>query len=143
MNCETIKELISPYIDAELERVEIIQVEKHIEKCEKCKKLLIDYQNISYSIRSIPIPRPSEKVLKRILMFPRRRVYLLRRLALSASFMVILASLMIPLLRTEEKIAEENPKEYYIVREEKTPYTEVYYEREGNFVLTSYSGGSF
>jgi predicted anti-sigma-YlaC factor YlaD len=143
MNCETIKELISAYIDAELERVEIIQVEKHTEKCEKCKKLLIDYQNISYHVRSIPIPRPSEKVLKRILLFPRRRVYLLRRLALGASFMVILGSLMIPLLRTEEKIAEENPKEYYIVREEKTPYSEVYYEREGNFVLTSYSGGSF
>jgi predicted anti-sigma-YlaC factor YlaD len=143
MNCEIVKELLSPYIDAELERVEIIKVEKHIEKCEKCKKLLIDYQNISYSVRSIPIPRPSEKVLKRILLFPRRRVYLLRRLAVSASFMIILGSLMIPLLRTEKKIAEENPKEYYIVREEKTPYTEVYYEREGNFVLTSYSGGSF
>lgn len=143
MNCEIIKELISPYIDAELERLEILQVEKHTDKCEKCKKLLIDYQNISYSVRSIPIPRPSEKVLKRILLFPRRRVYLLRRLALGTSFMVILGFLMIPLLRTEEKIAEENPKEYYIVREEKTPYTEVYYEREGNFVLTSYSGGSF
>ena len=143
MNCESIKELISPYIDAELERVEIIQVEKHTAECEKCKKLLSDYQNISYSVRSIPIPKPSEKVLRRILLFPRRRVYLLRRLALGASFMIILGSLMIPLLRTEEKIAEENPKEYYIVREEKTPYTEVYYEREGNFVLTSYSGGSF
>lgn len=143
MNCEIIKELISPYIDAELERVEILQVEKHTEKCEKCKKLLIDYQNISYSVRGIPIPAPSEKVMKRILLYPKRRVYLLRRLTLATSFMVILGLLMIPLLRTEETIAEENPKQYYIVKEEKTPYTEVYYEREGNFVLTSYSGGSF
>ncbi len=143
MNCEIIKELISPYIDAELERVEIIRVEKHTEKCEKCRKLLIDYQNISYSVRSITIPAPSEKVMKRILLFPRRRVYLMRRLTLATSFMVIMGLLMIPLLRTEKTIAEENPKQYYIVKEEKTPYTEVYYEREGNFVLTSYSGGSF
>jgi anti-sigma factor RsiW len=143
MNCEIIKELISPYIDAELERAEILRVEKHTEKCEKCKKLLIDYQNISYSVRGIPIPVPSEKVIKRILLFPRRRVYLLRRLTLVSSFAVILGALLIPLLRTGETIAEENPKEYYIVKEEKTPYTEVYYEREGNFVLTSYSGGSF
>ena len=71
MNCEVIKELISPYIDAELERVEIIEFEKHTDKCEKCKKLLVDYQNISYSIRSIPIPHPSEKVLRNILLFPK------------------------------------------------------------------------
>ena len=143
MNCESIKELISAYIDAELERADILKVEEHIENCENCNNILKSYQNISYRISSIEIPKPSEKVLKRIILFPRRKVYRLRRLAVSASLLVILGTLIAHLFRTEENIAQETPKEYYIVKEEKTPYSEVYYEREGNFVLTSYSGGSF
>jgi len=144
MSCGTIKELISAYIDAELESVDIIRVEEHVAKCENCNNILTSYQNISYSVRSIEIPQPSEKVLKRIILFPRRKVYRLRRLAVSASLLIILGTLLSPLLRTQENIiAQETPKEYYIVKEEKTPYSEVYYEREGNFVLTSYSGGSF
>jgi predicted anti-sigma-YlaC factor YlaD len=143
MSCEPIRELISAYIDAELERTDIIRVEEHVEKCENCNNLLKSYQNISSRIYSIEIPKPSEKVFKRIILFPRRKVYRLRRVAVSASLLIILGTLIVPLLRTEENIAQENPKDYYIVKEEKTPYSEVYYEREGNFVLTSYSGGSF
>ena len=143
MNCESIKELISAYIDAELERNDILRVEEHIEECEYCNNILKSYQNISSCICTIEIPKPSEKVLRKISMFPRRKVYRLRRLAVSASLLVILGTLIAPLFRGEETITQENPKEYYIVKEEKTPYTEVYYEREGNFVLTSYSGGSF
>jgi predicted anti-sigma-YlaC factor YlaD len=143
MSCESIKELISAYIDAELERVDILRVEEHIEECESCKNILKSYQNISYNISSIEIPEPSEKVFKRIFLFPRRKVYRLRKIAVSASLLVILGTLIAPLVRTEENITQETPKEYYIVKEEETPYTEVYYEREGNFVLTSYSGGSF
>ena len=143
MSCELIKELISAYIDAELERDDIIRVEEHIEKCENCNNILTSYQNISSRICCIEIPQPSEKVFKRIMLFPRRNVYRLRRIAVSASLLIILGTLIAPLLRTEKNIAQENPKDYYIVKEEKTPYSEVYYEREGNFVLTSYSGGSF
>ncbi len=144
MSCESFKELISAYIDAELERTDIIKVEKHVAECKICNEILDSYQKISYSIRSIEIPEPSERALKRIALFPRRKVYRMRRIAVSASLLIILGTLLAPLLKTEENIAqEETPKEYYIVKEEKTPYSEVYYEREGNFVLTSYSGGSF
>jgi hypothetical protein len=143
MSCESIKELISAYIDAELERADILKVEGHIEKCKNCSNTLKSYQDISSSIYSIEIPKPSEKVFKRIILFPRRKVYRLRRVAVTASLLVILGTLFAPLFRTEEAIAQETPKEYYIVKEEKTPYAEVYYERDGNFVLTSYSGGSF
>ena len=143
MICESVKELISAYIDAELERVDILRVEEHVEKCEDCNKILNSYQNISSSISSIEIPQPSDRVLKRIILFPSRNVYRLRRVAVSASLLIILGTLIAPLLRTEKNIAQETPKEYYIVKEEKTPYSEVYYERDGNFVLTSYSGGSF
>ncbi len=143
MNCESIKELISAYIDAELERADILRVEEHIEKCENCNNILKSYQNISSRICCIEIPKSSEKVFKRIMLFPRRKVYRLRKIAVGASLLVILGTLFVPLLRNEEQIAQENPKDYYIVKEEKTPYSEVYYEREGNFVLTSYSGGSF
>ena len=75
MNCESIKELISAYIDAELERADILKVEEHIENCENCNNILKSYQNISYRISSIEIPKPSEKVLKSILLFPIRHRY--------------------------------------------------------------------
>jgi len=143
MNCESIKELLSAYIDGELERNDILEVEKHIEKCDKCKKILESYQKISSSIWSIEIPKPSEKTIRRIILLPRRKVYRLRKLAVGAFFLVLLGALIIPFFRVEENIARELPKEYYILKEEKTPYTEVHYEREGNFILTSYSGGSF
>jgi predicted anti-sigma-YlaC factor YlaD len=143
MSCESIKELISAYVDAELERDDILRVEEHIGKCETCKNILKSYQNISSRIYCIEIPKLSERVFKRIILFPRRKVYRLRRVAVSASLLIIIGTLIAPLLRTEKNIAQENPKDYYIVKEEKTPYSEVYYEREGNFVLTSYSGGSF
>jgi hypothetical protein len=143
MSCESFKELISAYIDAELERADILKVEEHIRKCEKCNSLLSSYQSISSDICSIEIPKPSERVLRRISLFPRRKVYRLRKLAVSVSLLVILGTLISPLFKTEKNITQETPKEYYIVKEEKTPYTEVYYQREGNYVLTSYSGGSF
>ena len=143
MSCESIKELISAYIDAELERDDILKVEEHTRKCENCYNILKSYQNISSCIYSIEIPKPSEKVLRNIIMSPRRKVYRLRKIAVSASLLLILGTLIAPLFRTEKTIAQENPKEYYIIKEEQTPYSEVHYEREGNFVLTSYSGGSF
>jgi len=143
MNCESFKELLSAYIDAELERNDILKVEEHIKQCKKCRKILNSYQNIGLSLRSIEIPKPSEKVLKRLILFPRRNIYRLRKLAVGASLLIIMGMLIIPFFRTGENITQENPKKYYILKDEKTPYSEVYYERNGNFVLTSYSGGSF
>jgi predicted anti-sigma-YlaC factor YlaD len=144
MSCKNIKELLSAYIDGELERLDILRVEEHIEECENCVNILESYKSISINVKSIEIPKPSEKVLKNIILFPRRKIYRLRRLAVGTCFILILGTLLIPLIKTEEQnITQESPKEYYVVKEEQTPYTEVHYEREGNFVLTSYSGGSF
>lgn len=144
MSCKNIKELLSAYIDGELDRIDILRVEEHIEECENCVNILESYKSISINVKSIEIPKPSEKVLKNIMLFPRRKIYRLRRLAVGTCFILILGTLLIPLIKTEEQnITQESPKEYYVVKEEQTPYTEVHYEREGNFVLTSYSGGSF
>ncbi|MEO0292831.1 MAG: zf-HC2 domain-containing protein [candidate division WOR-3 bacterium] len=147
MSCESIKELISAYIDAELERIDITKVENHIKKCDECNKLLHSYQSIRYSIRSIEIPKPSDEILKRIVRFPRRNLYRLRKVALSFSFLSLLAISLLPFLKNEERYISEEVREeyknYYIIREEKNPYVEVYYEKEGNFLLTNYSGGSF
>jgi predicted anti-sigma-YlaC factor YlaD len=144
MSCKTIKELLSVYIDGELDRVDILRVEEHIEKCENCANILESYKSISINVKSIEIPKPSEKVLRNIMLFPRRKIYRLRRLAVGTCFLLILGTFLIPLIKTEEKnITQESPKGYYVLKEEQTPYTEVHYEREGNFVLTSYSGGSF
>jgi len=54
-----------------------------------------------------------------------------------------LGALLILTLGHQSNITEEEPKEYYIMKEESTPYMEIVYEKEGNYILTNYEGGSF
>jgi len=78
LNCKRIEELLSPYIDGELKRDDIIRVDNHFEECEKCRKLLKDFQLVKEMVRSIEIPRPSLRIEKKILGYGRRRNYFLR-----------------------------------------------------------------
>jgi len=142
LNCELIKELLSSYIDGELDREDIIKIENHLAKCKDCRKLLQDYQSIKKMIRSIEIPKPSKRIHERIVVYPRRRSYFLRFI-FSTSLLVVLGALLIPFLRWNQKVTQKETKEYYIMKEEQRPYTEVVYKQKGNFVLTNYEGGSF
>ena len=141
MNCKEIEELLSPYIDSELNREKIIEVEKHILECKKCKELLKDFQLIKNKIKSIEIPQISLRVERKILGYNRVRNYFLR-LILSTSLLTGLGALLILTLGNQPSIVEEKPKEYYIVKEERTPYMEILYETDGDYMLTNYEGGS-
>lgn len=161
MKCNKIEDLLSPYLDGELERDDIIRVEKHLSECEKCSLTLKSFVLIKQKVRRIEIPEVDrtvrEKVLsgagrrkyfqpvklwREVLAFSRSRRHILRFI-FSTSLLVVLGALLIPLLRTDNKVTQKNPKQYYIMKEEKGPYTEVVYEKEGNYVLTNYRGGSF
>jgi hypothetical protein len=141
LNCKEIEELLSPYIDGELNREEIIKVENHILECKECKELLKDFQLIKSKIKSIEIPQISQRVERKILGYNRLRNYFLR-LIFSTSLLTGLGALLILTLGNQPTIVEEKPKEYYIVKEERTPYMEVLYETDGDYMLTNYEGGS-
>ena len=141
MNCKEIEELLSPYIDGELNREEIIKVEKHILECKKCNELLKDFQLIKSKIKSIEIPQVSLRIERKILGYNRLRNYFLR-LIFSTSLLTGLGALLILTIGNQPTIVEEKPKEYYIVKEERTPYMEVLYETDGDYMLTNYEGGS-
>jgi len=142
LNCKRIEELLSPYIDGELKRDDIIKVDNHFEECKKCRKLLKDFQLVKEMVRRIEIPRPSLRIEKKILGYGRRRNYFLRFI-FSTSLLSGLGALLILTLGHQSNITEEEPKEYYIMKEESTPYMEIVYEKEGNYILTNYEGGSF
>ncbi len=141
MNCKETEELLSPYIDGELNREEIIKVEKHILECKKCGELLKDFKLIKNKIKSIEIPQVSLRVERKILGYNRIRNYFLR-LIFSTSLLTGLGALLILTLGNQPSIVEEKPKEYYIVKEERTPYMEILYETDGDYMLTNYEGGS-
>ncbi len=141
MNCKETEELLSPYIDGELNREEIIKVEKHILECKKCGELLKDFKLIKNKIKSIEIPQVSLRVERKILGYNRIRNYFLR-LIFSTSLLTGLGALLILTLGNQPSIVEEKPKEYYIVKEERTPYMEILYETDGDYILTNYEGGS-
>jgi len=141
LNCKEIEELLSPYIDGELNREEIIKVEKHILECKKCNELLKDFQLIKSKIKSIEIPQVSLRIERKILGYNRLRNYFLR-LIFSTSLLTGLGALLILTIGNQPTIVEEKPKEYYIVKEERTPYMEVLYETDGDYMLTNYEGGS-
>lgn len=141
MNCKETEELLSPYIDGELNREEIIKVEKHILECKKCGELLKDFNLIKNKIKSIEIPQVSLRVERKILGYNRIRNYFLR-LIFSTSLLTGLGALLILTLGNQPSIVEEKPKEYYIVKEERTPYMEILYETDGDYILTNYEGGS-
>jgi hypothetical protein len=141
LNCKETEELLSPYIDGELNREEIIKVEKHILECKKCGELLKDFKLIKNKIKSIEIPQVSLRVERKILGYNRIRNYFLR-LIFSTSLLTGLGALLILTLGNQPSTVEEKPKEYYIVKEERTPYMEILYETDGDYILTNYEGGS-
>ncbi|MCK4420904.1 zf-HC2 domain-containing protein [candidate division WOR-3 bacterium] len=145
MNCERIEELLSPYVDGELLTAEIQEVDDHLEKCEKCRELLVDFQSLSIMVKSIEIPEPSVKIRSRVIGYQARRNYFLRfifstslLMGLGALLFHIVGPTSIPVMSVKDE-----PKKYYIVKEERAPYIETVYETEGNYILTTYEGGSF
>lgn len=141
MDCSRFEELISPYMDGELATEEIIRLEKHFDKCSSCRKLLQDFQMIRQKTRKMEIPHPSIKIEKAIVGYGTRKNYFLRFI-FSTSLFFGIGALLFQILSTPEVIVKENPKDYYIVKEEEAPYIETVYEKQGNYILTDYEGGS-
>ncbi|WP_066634493.1 anti-sigma factor family protein [Desulfolucanica intricata] len=59
MECQSIIELLSPYLDGELEPSEAKFVGKHLEHCPRCRKEMLALQEISFVLQELPEITPS------------------------------------------------------------------------------------
>lgn len=71
MDCPSIKELLSPYLDGELSSLERARVDDHVSTCKECRVLLFDLQDTSRTVgqtlQAIPLPVDlEERILVRL-----------------------------------------------------------------------------
>lgn len=84
MKCETVEELLSPYIEDELSVEEKKAVEKHIETCENCSLLFSSMGETLESLTEFPELSVSESLLDRIYAIPSKK----RRFKFSFDFLL-------------------------------------------------------
>ncbi len=66
MKCNEISGKLSLYIDNELSNEEMLQVEEHLQSCEKCQKELDEYKNLISVLKDLPEEEPPEGYCKRL-----------------------------------------------------------------------------
>ncbi len=66
MKCSKAKRLISDYIDNGLKRRQSARLEKHIQKCSDCRKILEDFREIAKSAKGLEEIAPSHKTWLKI-----------------------------------------------------------------------------
>lgn len=67
MNCNEVRELISPYIDNMLEPSQMMEVEKHLLTCDACKNEYNYFTLISSSLKNLPeveLPEEFDAILR-------------------------------------------------------------------------------
>lgn len=66
MNCNEVRDLLSLYIDDELDENEKLLVEEHLQMCEECQKELEEYKKIIQALQEIPDEEPPLGYCKRL-----------------------------------------------------------------------------
>lgn len=70
MNCEQVKELLSPYLDHALAEEERRTVAAHLETCPECKLLLIDFRRFDTLLSQLPRVSPGASLREKIFSSP-------------------------------------------------------------------------
>jgi predicted anti-sigma-YlaC factor YlaD len=73
MKCKTIEELLSPYLEDELNTEEKGTVAKHLKTCENCSLLFSLMKETQESLSDIPELEVSENLLDRLYSIPRKK----------------------------------------------------------------------
>ncbi|MEL7647442.1 MAG: DUF4349 domain-containing protein [Sedimentibacter sp.] len=66
MNCNDIRDMLSLYIDDELDEEERLLVEEHLRGCEDCRRELDEYKKIIQALRDLPDEEPPLGYCKRL-----------------------------------------------------------------------------
>jgi Putative zinc-finger/WD40-like Beta Propeller Repeat len=70
MNCEQVKELLSPYLDSALAQEERRTVVTHLAHCAECNRVLADFQNFDTLLARMPRIGPDAALRERIFSSP-------------------------------------------------------------------------
>lgn len=84
MKCETIEELLSPYLDDELSPGEKNEVERHLKTCKSCSDLLCFLRETKESLADFPQLEVSENLLDSLYAIPSKK----KRFKLSLDFLL-------------------------------------------------------
>ena len=147
MNCKDVKRYLSDYIDGLLPSGMKEDFESHLNQCSECRALVEDVKAIQKETSRIKIPELNPYMFQRI----KHRVEsetrpspfrVLYRVAMGMSFILIAIALSLYFFKPSYRIAGRS-KDLYIIKEEQSGYQFPVYTVEGNYVLTSYQGGTF
>lgn len=84
MRCESIEELLSPYLEDELNPEERRAVESHLRTCQSCAALLSSMKETKESLASFPELEPSDGLLDRLYTIPEKK----RRFKINLDFLL-------------------------------------------------------
>src|SRR5450755_4377260 len=70
MNCEQVKELLSPYLDNALAQEERRTVVTHLAHCAECNRVLADFQHFDTLLARMPRISPDAALRERIFSSP-------------------------------------------------------------------------
>lgn len=88
MECRTIQEYFSAYLDRELPEGTAWQVSRHLEVCASCRREYQIWQELWKALAAEPAPVPAEFSTRVLARLPRRNPYWWRHLALAASMLL-------------------------------------------------------
>ncbi len=65
MSCQKSRELINPYVDGELDVVQTVEVEQHLDECESCNVRYRNQLNLSSNLKDSSLYYPAPKDLRK------------------------------------------------------------------------------
>lgn len=88
MECRTIQEYFSAYLDGELPVAQAEMVSRHLEVCPHCRQELQAWQQLWEALAAEAVPAPDDLAARVLARLPGRRQSWWRHLALAASLLV-------------------------------------------------------
>ena len=84
MDCKTFEELLSDFLEEDLNPDQQPAFENHLKSCQECKQLLVFMQRINSSLSSFPELEVSENLLSRLNAIPKSK----KKFKLSFDFLI-------------------------------------------------------
>jgi hypothetical protein len=109
MKCDLPRELLSGYLDGELDREQKAEVEKHLRECERCRNELEELKQLDQQVRTLAIEEPSRefffqlnrRIMQKVKKKPRSSLFrfspILVPVAAAALVLIVLLNIQQPM----------------------------------------------
>ncbi len=88
MDCRQVQEMLSAYLDGELDAVRQEQVARHLAGCEACRREYQVWQQLWESLLAEPVAAPTDLTARVVARLPGRRPSWWQHMALAASLLL-------------------------------------------------------